>query len=469
MARGQIDLTDESRSPIWNILWLAWPLFLEQILATFVSFADTAMVGSLGVEATASVSISNSFVFLLNGAMTALGTGLTAYIARSVGAKDYEAAKAYVRHSLILLAMVGLPLVIVMVSLHRHIPMWMGAEPEILDTAAEYMLITSSCRLFQIAIMVLGSVFRGRGDTKTPLVINTVVNLLNVTGNYLLIYPTHEAHLLFLAFTVPGAGMGVAGAALSTGLSWVLGGTALGVMLFTKKDPSRISLRDSFLPDIPLIGRVVKLSVPAMLERMSMSLSGIVVTRCIASLGTIAIASNSVYSTVESISYMPAFAFSVAATTLVGQALGGKKPDLAIRYTHLTNRVGILLMTGAGICLYVFARPLCSLITRDEEAIKLAVECLRVVAFVQPIQTAAWIYAGALRGAGDTRYPFYITTVCNWCIRALGVVLCIVVLHLSLPWAVFCMCLDNLGRMILTGLRFRGGKWKTAIQEAKEA
>ncbi|MBO4368031.1 MAG: MATE family efflux transporter [Clostridia bacterium] len=469
MARGQIDLTDESRSPIRNILWLAWPLFLEQILATFVSFADTAMVGSLGVEATASVSISNSFVFLLNGAMTALGTGLTAYVARSVGAKDYEAARDYIRHSLILLVMVGLPLEIVMVSLHRHIPMWMGAEPEILDTAAEYLLITSSCRLFQMAIMVLGSVFRGRGDTKTPLRINTAVNLLNVAGNYLLIYPTHEVHLFRLAFTIPGAGMGVAGAALSTGLSWVLGGTALAVMLFTKNDPSRISFRDSFRPDMPLIGRVVKLSVPAMLERVSMSLSGIFVMRCIASLGTVAIASNSVCSTVESISYMPAFAFAVSATTLVGQSLGGRKPDLAIRYTHLTNRVGAFLMTGAGICLYVFARPLCSVITPDEEAIALAVECLHVVAFVQPIQTVAWIYAGALRGAGDTRYPFYITTVCNWGIRVLGAVLCIVVFGLGLPWAVFCMCLDNLGRFILTGLRFRSGKWKTAIAEEKEA
>ncbi len=172
MARKNINLTDEHISPIKVILWLAWPLFLEQILSTFVSFVDTAMVGALGVNATASVSISNSFVFLLNGIVMALGTGLTAYVARSVGARDYEAAKSYIRHAIILLLLVGIPIVLVTIVLHRKIPAWMGAEPEILDDASRYLLITSIGRIFIMAIMVLGSVFRGRGDTKTPLRIN---------------------------------------------------------------------------------------------------------------------------------------------------------------------------------------------------------------------------------------------------------------------------------------------------------
>ena len=156
MARKNINLTDEHIPPIKVILWLAWPLFLEQILSTFVSFVVTAMVGALGVNATASVSISNSFVFLLNGVVMALGTGLTAYVARSVGARNYEAAKAYIRHALILLLMVGLPLAFLTVVLHGKIPAWMGADPEILDDASRYLLITSIGRIFTMAIRVLG-------------------------------------------------------------------------------------------------------------------------------------------------------------------------------------------------------------------------------------------------------------------------------------------------------------------------
>ena len=112
MAKQKLDLTDERQSPLKVILWLAWPLFLEQILSTLVSFADTAMVGSLGATATASVSISNSFVFVINGAVMALGVGITAYVARSVGARDYEAAKAYIRHALLILMCLGIPLAI---------------------------------------------------------------------------------------------------------------------------------------------------------------------------------------------------------------------------------------------------------------------------------------------------------------------------------------------------------------------
>ena len=465
MARKRLDLTDERIHPVKAIMWLAWPLILEQILTTLVSYADTAMVGALGVNATASVSISNSFVFLINGAVIALGVGLTAYIARMVGAKDYEAAKAYIRHSLLILLMVGLPLALVTTVLHRQIPAWMGAEAEIMDDASRYVLITSIFRIFNMAIMVLSSVYRGRGDTKTPLYINIAVNIINVVGNYLLINPNHTIRIGSLSIPMIGAGLGVTGAAISTGFSWFVGGTVMAVMLFVKNDPTKISLRDSFKPDFELLKRVVKISIPAMLERVCMSSAGIVVTKSIASLGTVAVAANSVYLTAESISFMPAFAFANAATTLVGQSLGAKKPALAERYARCTNILGMCVMAFAGAMLYIFAGPLVRIFTPDAEAIALAERCLHIVAFIQPIQVMAWIYAGALRGAGDTKWPFYITATTNWLIRTLGAWLCIRVFGLGLPEAVMCMCADSLARCIWTYVRFRGGKWKNAIKD----
>lgn len=467
MASQKRDLTD-GRSPIKNIMWLAWPLFVEQILSTLVSVADTSMVGALGVNATASVSISNSFVFLINGVVIAMGVGLTAYVARSVGAKDYEAAKAYIRHAILLLAFIGLPMAIVVACLHRLIPQWMGAAPEILDDAAAYVLITSVFRVFTMAMMVLGSVFRGRGDTKTPLRINILVNILNVGGNYLMINQPHTITLGSLSIPMWGAGLGVRGAALSTGFSWFVGGSLMLIMLFVKKDPTRISLKDSFKPDFKLIKRVVDLSVPAMLERLCMSSAGILVTKSIATLGTVAVAANSLYLTAESISYMPGFAFATATTTLVGQSLGAKKPDLAKKYTRLTITIGCSLLTLAGVCLYVFAEPLVRFFTPDAAAIELASTCLRIAAFVQPFQCGAWIWAGALRGAGDTKYPFYITLCCNWGIRTLGAVVCIRLLGLGLPAAVTCTVFDNTMRCFLNFLRFRSGKWQNAIKDEPE-
>ena len=460
---AKLDLTNENIPPVKAIMWLAWPVLLEQILSTLVSFADTAMVGQLGIQATASVSISNSFVFLLNSVILALGTGLTTYVARTIGAQDYEGARAYIRHAFILLGGVGLPIVSATCLLHRQIPRWMGAEPEILDAAAGYLLITSAFRIFIMAMMVLGSVFRGRGDTKTPLRVGFLVNVINIVGNYLLINPTHTVTLFNRSFTVPGAGWGVTGAAVSTGFSWFVGGSILAFLLFTKKDPSRISLQDSFKADPALIRRVVKLSLPAMLERASMSASGIVVTRSIAVLGTVALGANTVSLTAESFSYMPAFAFQMAITTLVGQSLGAGKPDLAERYVKYTSHIGIFTMTLAGLGLYIFAEPLCRIITPDAEAVALASRCLRIVSFIQPVQALTWILGGALRGAGDTRFPFYITTFGNWCIRAAGVYVAIRLLKMSLPAAIIISNIDNVVRCILMGLRVRQGKWKNAL------
>ena len=464
MAKRQLNLTDETISPVRIILYLTWPLFLEQILTTLVSYADTAMVGALGVNATASVSISNSFVFLINGVVMALGVGITAYVARTVGAREYEAAKSYIRHALLLLLYVGVPITGLLIGLHRLIPLWMGAEPEIMDTAASYLLITSLFRIFNLATMLLSGVFRGRGDTKTPLYINIAVNLINVAGNYLLINPTHEVQLFSLAVTVPGAGMGVDGAALSTGISWLIGGVLMTALLYIKKDPTRISIRDSMRLDPALMKRVVHISVPAMLERFCMSTASIVFSRAVASLGTVVFASNSVYITAESISFMPGFAFATAATTLVGQALGAKKKDLAVKYAYRTVAVGASVLTFSGIMIYVFARQLVSFFTPDPEAIELAVRCLHQVAFIQPVQVTAWILAGALRGAGDTKWPFYITAVCNWGIRTMGAYLCIRVFRLGLPEAVLCACADCAVRALMTYLRFRTGKWQQALK-----
>ena len=465
MAKQRLDLTDERQSPFRVIIWLAWPLFLEQILSTMVSFVDNAMVGSLGASASASISISNSFVFLINGAVMALGVGLTTYVARSVGAKDYEAAKAYIRHALLILLMVGLPLALLTLALHKQIPVWMGADEGYLDEARGYLFITSAFRIFSMAMMVLGSVYRGRGDTKTPLYINATVNLLNVVGNYLLIHKPHTVNVFGLSLNIWGAGMGVRGAALSTGISWFLGGTFLLVMLFVKKDPTRISLRESYKPDFALLKRVISISIPAMLERISMSLSGIVVTKSIATLGMYAVAANGVYGTAESLSFMPGFAFQTACTTLVGQSLGARKPDLAKRYVKYTIWIGVAVMAFAGFCLFVFANPLVSIINSDPQVVAIAEDCLRVVAFIQPVQIIAWIYAGAMRGAGDTKFAFYITALTNWTFRALGVMLTIRVFNLQLPQAVACMCLDQAARAVLMYLRYRSGKWMNAIKD----
>ena len=459
-----ITLADNQRSPLTTVLLLAWPIFLEQILTTLVGYADTAMVGSLGATATAAVSISNSVIMLVNGSVMAMGVGVTALVSRSIGANELDIAKKLIRHTVLLLLYIGLPIGILLGLMSHAIPLWMGAEPDVLEAATQYNIITAFGRPFQIASMLFCSVYRGCGDTRTPLWINSGVNVLNVIGNFFLIYPTRLVNLFGLSFTMPGAGWGVNGAAAATAFSMMVGGVVAVGLVFRRESPFRISLKQSYRVDWLLTRQIFKISFPAIMERLCMSGAQIVITASIASLGTITIAANTVYLTAESIAFMPGFAFSTAVTTLVGQALGAGKPKLAEKYTYTCLISSMVVMVLAGGVLFFFAEPLVRIFTPDQQVIALAAQCLCIVAFLEPPQSGAQVLAGALRGAGDTLWPLIITLAGMWGIRAIGALICIRVLGMGLPAACVCMLIESFVRLVLFWLRFRTGKWKHAIQ-----
>ena len=465
-----LNVTDESRSPVMTIILLAWPVFVEQIFTTLVSFADTAMVGSLGAWATASVSISNSPIFLLNGVIMSLGVGITALVARATGAGNQDLVKKLMRHAVLCILYIGMPIAILTLCLHRMIPLWMGADVDILDTAATYNLITGLGRPFMLASMVLNSAFRGYGDTKTPMKLNLMMNIVNVIFNFLLIYPTRVITVFGFSFTMFGAGWGVAGAAVATSLGMMLSGAMAFYVAFRKQNIYHVSFKGkgSFLPDKNLTKQIFTISLPAMLERIFMSSSGIFVTSSVALLGTANIAANSLALSAESLSYMPAFAFQMAITTLVGQSLGARKPKLAEKFVRTTQIMGISVMLFTGLGLYVFAEQILGVFTPDQEVIAIAAKCLRLMGFIQAPQLMAWVYGGALRGAGDTKSIFYISASTNWGIRTLFSVLAIRVFHLDLFSTFVVMTIEIFVRLFLLYLRYRSGKWKTIMQNMEK-
>ncbi len=395
----------------------------------------------------------------------ALGVGITSLVARAVGAGDAEKVKKLMRHAILAILYIGIPVCVVIAALSRQIPLWMGAAPDILDTAAEYNLIVSAGRIFMVTSMMLNSAFRGYGDTRTPLVVNSAMNIVNVIFNFLLIYPTREVSLLGFQFTVWGAGLEVAGAAIATAIGMAVAGIATLWVAFFRKNEYRIHFRDSWKIDKPMTKQIFSISFPAMLERIFMSSSGIFTTSSIATLGTVNVAANSLCLTAESMSYMPAFAFQTAITTLVGQSLGAKKPDLAVRFVRKTLLLGCILMVFTNIGLYLLSAQLIGLFTPDADVIALGAHCLRLVAFMQVPQVIAWTFSGVLRGAGDTKYNFYITAATNWLIRTLFSVLAIRVWGLGLFEVQIVIFAEILTRMVLLYLRYRTGKWKTIMQE----
>ena len=465
MAKRSINVTDESNGVFKTIFLLAWPVFLEQIFTTLVGYADTAMVGSMGAAATASVSISQPPIMLLNGVVMSLGVGITTLVARAAGAGDTDQVKKLMHHAVMLIVFLGMPISALTIALHRVIPQWMGADTDILELASVYNLIVCSGRVFMVVSMTLNSAFRGYGDTKTPLIGNTMMNVINVIFNFLLIYPTRDVVFLGMQLHFWGAGMGVTGAAVASAIGMAASGLYTLWVAFFRKGEYRIDVRGGWKPDAALTKQIFAISLPAMLERMFMSLAGIFTSRSIASLGTVNIAANSLCLTAESISFMPAFAFQTAITTLVGQSLGAKKPDLAEKFVRTTLLTGTAVMICTGTGLFLLSRQIIGIFTPDLAVIELAALCLRVTAFMQVPQVLAWTISGVLRGAGDTKINFYITAATTWLIRTLWSVLLIRVFHFGLVATMYATLAEIIVRLVLLYLRYRSGVWKTAIRD----
>ena len=397
---------------------LAWPSIIEQLLHTAVNYVDTAMVGSIGTYATAAIGVCTSTIFLLMGVMNATGLGFSVMVARKIGEGNHEEARTILRQSMLAVVVVGLSLtLLVELILAPNLPRWMGAEPDVLPHAITYFRVIGANYLLNTGMIMATNMLRCMGDTKTPLKFNILTNLVNVVGNFLLIYPTRQLTVGSLTFTMPGAGWGVGGAAAATALATAFSAVCLLSVLFLRKGPLQISLRDDYKPQPDILKQAFHLGVPSFLERAVISGGQIVSTAMISGLGTAALAAHQLANSGESLCYMPIFGFSIAATTLVAQNLGAGDKERAFKQGAWSTWMSVGVMCTASAIMFALAPNIIDLFSNDAAVIALGGRVLRIEAFAEPFFAIATVVAGVLRGAGDTRWPFYISLAGMWLMR----------------------------------------------------
>lgn len=404
-------------SPNRVLFRLALPAIVEQFLLTLVSYVDTAMVGSLGADATAAVAINASPNWLISGLLTAVGVGFSVQVAYAIGAKDAERVRRIFRQAVWATLAIGGIFFCLGQAVAGPLPRWMGAEPSVLPLAQGYMRILLLALPFQTAVAVFSAMLRCTGDTRTPLAVNLGANLLNVMLNYLLIYPTRPLNLFGRTWILWGAGLGVEGAAIASAASIALAGCLLLGCLFRKGNPCRIHWKEDWRFDGSVFRHALRLGLPVLFERVTMTGGQIVMTRLVAALGTVALAAHHVAITAEGISYMPAMGISFAATALCGQAMGADRREDVRAYGFRATGMGAILSTGMGLVLLIFAVPLAQLFSADAAVIDLAARMLRIVALSETMFGVSIVMSGALRGVGDTRFPFYVSLICMCGVR----------------------------------------------------
>ena len=396
---------------------LSAPAVLAELSTTLMQYIDASMVGSLGAHATASIGIVESSIWLLDGLAMSAALGFTVQVAQLIGAGNDRGARDVLRQAIVVLLGFGLLLAGVGVALAGSLPGWMGAAPELHADASRYFRVCA-LGLVPLALARLGTgMLQCSGDMRTPSLLNVLSCMLDVGFNALLIRDGWNLTIGGLVLRVPGAGLGIVGAALGTLLAQAV---TAGLLLWcTLVRSERLALHDrgSWLPKARTLLPAWRMSWPMFVERAVTSAAYIACTAIVAPLGVVAVAANSLAITAEAVCYMPGVGIEAAATTLVGQSLGARRPDVARSYARLSTVLGMLVMGATGALMFGLAPQIMALLTPDAAVRELGARVLRIEAFAEPLFAASMVAAGALRGAGDTLVPSVICLASMWGVR----------------------------------------------------
>lgn len=442
---------------IATILALAWPTMLEQLMQTAVQYIDTAMVGTLGTQATAAVGATTTVNWLINSSISALGVGFLAFIAQAYGAGDKKAASKAVSQAVLVTLIVGSFFTALTLSLSGLIPVWMQVDEPIRDLASQYFFILYLPMLPRTATIIFGTALRAAGDTKTPMKVGILVNIVNVVLNFLLIYPTRTLNIFGYQFWMPGAGWGVTGAAAASAAAFLLGGIWITAALWRHPiiSPKGCSLK----PDGEILKPCLKVAMPNMLQRFGTSLGYVAFAAMINSLGEVATAAHTIANTVESAFYIPGYGMQTAAATLAGNAYGAKDKQRMKDLTAMFIPIEIGLMILSGGALFFAARGLVDIFSDSADVILLGTTVLKMVALSEPFYGFSIIIEGMMLGIGNTKRPFAYNILGMWGVRIVGTYICTQLLGLGLVAAWGCMIAHNLLIFTLYLYSFSSKTW----------
>ena len=441
---------DDNRSIRRLVFGLAWPVIVENLLQTAVGMVDLLMVSRLGAAAIAGVGIGTQILFVIFMSIGALAVSTTALVARRTGEQRPAEASRVLKQSVLLALGAGVLLALCGVPAAEHIVRLLGAESTVVTLGGSYLRITFLFSGFLIASFVLGAGLRGVGDSRKPMMAAMLINVVNISLDYVLIF----GHLGFPA-------LGVEGAAWAAAIGRSSGAAVLAFFLLRASSRQRLSLlgREGWRPDLDIIRRLVQIGLPSLIEGLSRSLGFLMFSTIVIGLGTTVFAAQRVVFALMSLSFMPGFAFGIAASALTGQALGAERPDRARRATWFAVRSALLWM-GSLAVLFFFGGPwLTRLFTSDPEIVRIGSSGLKALALGQPFFACSMVLAGALRGAGDTRFPMLTSSVGMWVVRLPTAWWFALELGWGLPGAFASFALGSAIEATIMTWRYRRGHW----------
>lgn len=395
-------------SIISEILRLALPAVGEMVLYMMIWVLDTLMIGNhtgqIGVSA---VGLSSEIMYTFTNMLVPMGLSIsvTSIVSRSIGSKNFEKARLTSDIALKLGVIIAIILGAIFFTFPKQILTIAKAEQQfVLPLATKYMKICSIAIVFNVLTSVFNGIFRGCRNTKSPLYTAFIVNVVNVSLDYILI---------FGKFGAPE--MGVTGGAIATAVGNFAG--FLFTMTQLKKIPFKINLFAEFKKDY--FKELIKLAIPSALQEGAFSINRLINVTLIMALGSLAFAANQITINIESISFMPGWGFAIACTSLVGYSIGQKNYKKAKEYITYSMFLSAGIMGIFAIIFLIFPEPLITAFIKnsEKEVITIGSACLMIASIEQIPIAISMVLGGALKGTGDSKTPFKIVLFTNWVIR----------------------------------------------------
>lgn len=442
---------------------LSIPAILAQISSIVMQYIDASMVGRLGANASGAIGLVSSTTWLFGGLCIAVTTGFTVQIAQAVGAGEDKSARNIMKQGLIIALCISVILALVAALISTPLPSWLGGEAAIQKMASQYFLVYMLGLPALQMNSIAGGMHQSSGNMRLPGILNVMCCVMDVIFNLFFIFPTRSVQINSITFTMPGLGLGVAGAALGTITAEAVTCAIMVTALLWKNRTLNLRKGEHLRFHRDTLTKAVKIGAPVGLEQMVMCSAYVMSTKIVSPLGTIAIAANSFAVTAESFCYMPGYGVQAASTTLVGQCVGAGQKQLSRRMAWITMGLGVSVMTIGGVLMYIAAPSMIGVLTPNEEIRNLGAAVLRIEAFAEPFYAASIVASGALRGAGDTLVPSCVNFASMWCVRI--PLAAILAPRVGLYGVWIAMCVELCFRGILFTTRLKRERWMRVFEE----
>ena len=449
LGRGdRVGELESTRSVYKHFIILAWPAMAESLMTALTGFVDTAMVGSLGDSAIAAVGLTNQPRLLFWSFFTTLNLGVLAVVARKKGEGDREAANDCLHQCLNICAAMAVVIYAVAYIFAEPLMIFAGAGPDVLsDSVDYYRIIMLGLCLYSFALCI-NAAQRGTSNTKIAFQTSATLNIVNVVLNYLLIGGN-------LGFTA----LGVKGAAYATLCGNIAGLAVAIVSLFKRNGYLRFDIRRCLGFQKKTMSMVWQVSSGAAVEQLLVRIGFFTFAKIVAGLGTDSFAAHQIGMNIVSLSFACGDGLGVAASALVGQNLGKKRPDMAIIYGKAGQRVGFLFSAVLFIMFTAFPYQIIGIFTDTPHVTSMLIGIMFFISLTSITQISQVIFSGCLRGAGDTKYMAKVSFLSIALLRPCLCYLLCFPCGLDVVGAWIALFIDQSLRCIFSSVRFIGGKW----------